>query len=113
MNINKLAAFLMLVGFFFSACKKDKMVTPTPITTGSFELMSTKIFAKSCAFSNCHASGLDQSYAQHGLILKGDLTEMYHELLEHPVKNQDALNAGLAGESGRRGQKFFLSKIDF
>jgi hypothetical protein len=83
----------MLLVTALASCKKDPAPPPTPVANSSFELLEQKIIVKSCALSGCHASTADNSFIQHGLVLKG--ADLYKRLLNGSVKQPQALAAGL------------------
>jgi len=66
--------FLLLCILMITAIASCEKNTATSTTTDivvkpSFEIIQEKILNTSCAFSGCHASNSDPSFAQHGLIL--------------------------------------------
>ena len=100
---------LLLPTIIIISCKKDP--TPTPIITGSFDLLQQKILTPSCAVVGCHNSTADRTYAQHKLILTGDI---HHLLINGTVANAQAIAAGLMQIVPRDTAKsFFFQKLIF
>ncbi len=73
MQSNLLKGATIILGAFLiiTACSKQSIDTPTPVTeVASFSLMQDKILTPTCATSGCHASTSDNSFKQHGLVLE-------------------------------------------
>ena len=100
---------LLLPTIIIISCKKDP--TPTPTITGSFDLLQQKILTPSCAVVGCHNSTADRTYAQHKLILTGDI---HHQLINGTVANAQAVSAGLLQIVPKDTAKsFFFQKLIF
>jgi hypothetical protein len=70
-NLLKGATIILGAFLIITACSKQSIDTPTPVTeVASFSLMQDKILTPTCATSGCHASTSDGSFKQHGLVLE-------------------------------------------
>ncbi|MFN8345885.1 MAG: hypothetical protein U0X91_12810 [Spirosomataceae bacterium] len=78
---------------------------------GSFKLIQTQIFDKSCATSGCHASEQDAAFKQHGLILTGKVS--YDNLVNKLPKNfaaqSDSLRLVMPGNVAK---SFLFTKLN-
>lgn len=112
MSTKLFALFGILI--FLIACSKDEIMdTPADYTPpdSSFGLIYTNIFQSSCALSGCHVTG------SRSPILDGAAT--YSNIVNAPVANNEAANAGLSlvlpnvPDSSFLYQKLIFADSDF
>jgi hypothetical protein len=95
--MKKIQLIIGITGFvgacvlFLAACQKNGDVVNTE---DSFALIQSKILTPSCAKSGCHSSTSDNTFAQHGLVLSGDVA--YDNLVNKAPKNAAALADGMS-----------------
>lgn len=78
---------------------------------GSFKLIQTQIFDKSCATSGCHASEQDAAFRQHGLVLAG--VSSYDNLINKFPKNTAAKTDSMRlVMPGNVSKSFLFTKIN-
>ncbi len=78
---------------------------------GSFKLIQTQIFDKSCATSGCHASEQDASFRQHGLVLTADVsyTNLINKFAKNTAANADSMRLVMPGNVSK---SFLYTKIN-
>jgi len=85
--------------------------TDAVLEEGSFKLIQTQIFDKSCATSGCHASEQDASFKQHGLILTSNVSydNLFNKLPKNPAAQSDSLRLITPGNVAK---SFLFTKLN-
>ncbi|MCF8325317.1 MAG: hypothetical protein K9I84_10190 [Leadbetterella sp.] len=98
---------------FLSSCLnnvEDPEAVSIDPNKASFTLIQETIFTPTCATSGCHASKLDASFKQHGLVLEKSVA--YANLVNMLATNSDAKAAGKKlVEIGNPSNSFLINKI--
>ncbi len=98
----------------FQACKK-KSTTATTYTppAGSYAQLYKKVFATSCALSNCHDNINHSTNGHaHGVTLEG--ADAYNDLINNTPQNAQAVAAGLRIVAPNDTAKSFLyNKVNY
>lgn len=95
---------------FIPSCKK-KMSSAEGGTADTWTIIQDSILTPSCAFSGCHASTSDATYAQHNLVLAKSVA--YENLINKTPKNTAAITDGLMRvKPGDYLKSFLYHKID-
>lgn len=78
---------------------------------GSFKLIQTQVFDKSCATSGCHASEQDASFKQHGLILTSKVSydNLFNKLPKNSAAKSDSLRLITPGNVAK---SFLFTKLN-
>lgn len=102
---------LLLFSALFIVLISCHTESETVLEEGSFKLVQTQIFDKSCATSGCHSSEQDASYKQHGLVLTSKVS--YDNLLNKFPKNTAAKDDGMRLITpGDVAKSFLFTKIN-
>ncbi|WP_428656746.1 hypothetical protein [Runella sp.] len=85
--------------------------TEDVLEEGSFKLIQTQIFEKSCATSGCHASEQDAAFRQHGLVLKGAASydNLVNKFAKNTAANADSMRLVMPGNVAK---SFLFTKIN-
>lgn len=82
LSLMKLPVIIIGIMLLVSCAKEEKQLS-------DFQLIQNRIINTSCAFSGCHQSSTDPSFAEHGLILEQSVA--YQNLINRNPKNTNAL----------------------
>jgi hypothetical protein len=105
LSLSTLAVSALLV----VSCQNKE--TETVLEEGSFKLIQTQVFDKSCATSGCHASEQDASFKQHGLILTSKVSydNLLNKFPKNPAAKADSLRLITPGNVAK---SFLFTKIN-
>ena len=80
-----ICSLVLVIMLLLGACKKEEVTPEFTAPDSSYGLVYSKIFASSCATSNCHGGAAEPNLAS---------ADTYKDLLAAPI-NQEAAQAGL------------------
>ncbi len=99
----------MTTAMLVSSCQTKE--AEEVLEEGSFKLIQTQIFDKSCATSGCHASEQDASFRQHGLVLTANVSydNMVNKFAKNTAANADSMRLVMPGNVSK---SFLYTKIN-